>query len=146
MNIMKYDPANGERNITNLFDSFFNRSLSDFWGSDLSITQPSVNIYEHADHFSIELAAPGLTKNDFKVEVDNEYLVISASKEKSNEENRGKYMRHEFNYQTFSRRFFLPETVDADKIEGKYENGILYLNVPKKEEAKTKSPFSVKIK
>ncbi len=146
MNVTKYDPNNSERSITNLFDAFFNRNLTDFWGSDYSITQPSVNIYEDDDRYSIELAAPGLTKGDFKVEVDNDYLVISAAKESKNEENQGKYMRHEFNYRSFSRRFYLPDTVDADKIEGKYDNGILYLNVPKKEEARTKSPFSVKIK
>lgn len=129
-----------------LFDEFFNRSLSDVVGSDFTFSTPSVNVIENDNDYLVEVAAPGLSKEDFFVEVDNDHLIISASKEEKKEEKEGKFTRNEFNYGSFTRRFYLPETVKADKIDAKYKDGILTLMIPKKEEAKTKAPISIKIK
>ena len=102
-----------------------------------------VNISEDADGFLIELAAPGLTKEDLKVDVDKNLLTIKAEKateETKNEDkdnkNNSKYTRREFNFTSFKRSFTLPESVAKDKVSASYENGILKVSVPKKDEAK----------
>lgn len=142
-----------ERDVWNtlprLFDDFFTRDLMD-WGfknySSTGTTIPAVNIQETNDHFDVELAAPGMTKNDFKVELDNNVLTISSEKEDKHEEKDDKYTRREFSYQSFQRSFTLPEqVVDIEKINAKYENGVLHLTVPKKESAKPKPPKTIKI-
>jgi len=94
------------------------------------------------------MAAPGMNKEDFKVELDGNVLTISSEKQNENEVKDGeRYSRREFSYQSFQRSFQLPkEVVDADKIEAKYENGVLKLVVPKKEEAKPRPPKTIQIK
>jgi HSP20 family protein len=96
---------------------------------------PSVNIKENGADFKIELAAPGLEKKDFKIEVENGQLVISAEKEEEKKEENEKYRRREFSYNFFKRSFDLPENSVPEKIEAKYENGLLKLTLPKKEAA-----------
>ena len=115
-------------------------------GTDITFSSPSVNVIENDNDFIVEVAAPGLDKDDFNVEIDKDHLIISAHKEVKTEETEGKYTRNEFNYSSFTRRFYLPETVDGDNIEASYKDGILKLVVPKKEEAKTKAPLSIEIK
>ena len=110
-----------------------------------SQTLPSVNVIESKEHFKIELAAPGLKKEDFKVNFNENVLTISAEKEISNEETDEKYTRQEFSYSTFKRSFTLPKTVDADQISATYNDGILTLALPKKEEAKPKEPRAIEI-
>ena len=103
-------------------------------------TLPAVNIQETDDNFAISVAAPGMTRNDFKVELDNNRLVISGTKslEKDHEKN-GNYLRKEFSYQSFFRSFTLPEKqVNSEKIQANYSDGILHITVPKSAEAKTK--------
>ena len=102
---------------------------------------PAVNVRESNDEFMIEVAVPGMKRDDFKVELDNNVLTISSSKEeKAEEKNRaGEYTRREFSYQAFQRSFSLPEAkVEGGKISAKYTDGILYVTVPKREEAKMK--------
>lgn len=94
---------------------------------------PSANITESEKEYLIELAAPGLTKKDFKVETDNGVLTISAEKKEEKKEGNGGYTRREYYYNSFSRSFTLPENSKSDKIDAKYEDGILKLVVPKKE-------------
>jgi len=121
------------------FDDFFGRDW--FFDNDLNSkgTLPSVNIKENEDGYAVEMAAPGMNKDDFKVEIDNNTLTISYEKETKQENDANdKYTRREFNYQSFSRSFTLPNTVEANKIEAKYNEGILSLRIPKKEEAKQK--------
>ncbi|MEH6306683.1 Hsp20/alpha crystallin family protein [Olivibacter sp. CPCC 100613] len=132
-----------------LFDDFFNRDLLN-WDkgnfSALNVTVPSVNIKETADSYEVEMAAPGMNKNDFKVELDGNLLTISSSKELNDEKKEEGYARKEFSYQSFQRSFNFPkDVVDEDKIEAKYENGLLQLTVPKKEEAKRKGPRLINI-
>ncbi|NNF32462.1 MAG: Hsp20/alpha crystallin family protein [Saprospiraceae bacterium] len=146
MNLIKYNSLFPEKSLGGFFDDFFNRSLSDMVGTDFTFSSPSVNVIENENDFLVEVAAPGLSKEDFNVEVDKDHLIISAQKEMKKEEKEGKYTRNEFNYSSFTRRFFLPETVDGDNIEATYTDGILKLVVPKREEAKAKAPLSIKIK
>ena len=146
MNLTRYNSLFPEKSLGGFFDDFFNRSLSDMVGTDFTFSSPSVNVIENDNDFTVEVAAPGLDKDDFNVEVDKDHLIISAHKEVKKEESEGKYTRNEFNYSSFTRRFFLPETVDGDHIEATYIDGILRLVVPKREEAKTKAPLSIEIK
>jgi HSP20 family protein len=125
-----------------LFDHFFENDLYDWSNRHFSTTEttlPSVNIKESADEFEVELAAPGFVKSDFTIELNHDMLTISSEKKVENEIKEGQqFARREFSYQSFSRSFTLPHTVDNDKIKARYENGILRVSIPKKEEAKPK--------
>jgi HSP20 family protein len=133
-----------------LFNDFFTRDLWDWGLSNNSVTNttiPSVNIKETNDNFEVEVAAPGMKKEDFRVELDGNMLTISSERsDESNEKDGENYSRREFSYQSFQRKFQLPkDVVDADKIEARYENGLLHLVIPKKEEAKQKPPRMIQI-
>lgn len=136
--------------LPSLFDDFFNRDMMN-WGnmnfSDTNTTIPAVNIKETPEQFVVEVAAPGMNKNDFKVELDGNNLTISSEKSNQREENEDeRYSRKEFSYQSFQRTFTLhKDVVDVDKIEAKYENGLLHLLIPKKEEAKQKPARLIEI-
>jgi len=135
---------NGRRSeiVPSIWNNFFNNDLfnwdSNFADSGTSI--PAVNIKEKSDSFIVEMAAPGMEKKDFKIELDGSALTISSERQNESEEKDGEdYNRKEFSYQSFYRTFHLPkEVVNADKIEAKYENGLLRLEIPKREEAKQK--------
>ncbi len=131
------------------FDNFFTRDLMDWNNSNYSgsnMTLPAVNIKENEDSYTIEVAAPGLTKEDFKVNLDRNRLVISSEKSEEKNESKDKYTRREFSYQSFQRSFTLPEgTVDGDKISAKYLDGILQINLPKREEVKPKPARTIDI-
>src|SRR5438094_440695 len=141
MSLIRRDlfPANS------LFDELLPRDIFN-WGlsnnSTTNTTIPAVNIKENTENFEVEMAAPGMTKNDFKVELDGNTLSITSEKEDRNEMKDGeRYTRKEFSYQSFRRTFQLhKDVVDADKIEARYENGVLHLTIPKKESAKQKPP------
>lgn len=131
-----------------LLENFFGRDLTDFDNFfQRRGSVPAVNIKENDNEFEIDVAAPGLKKEDFKLNLDNNVLTISSEKEIRNEEKdeKGNYTRQEFGYQSFSRSFTLPEMVDADKIKANYKDGILKINVPKREEAKKRSPRNIDI-
>jgi HSP20 family protein len=122
-----------------LADDWLNSSLAN-WKSS-GATLPAVNVRETNDDFRIEVAAPGMKRDDFKVELDNNVLTISSQREDSREEKDkdGGYTRREFSYQSFQRSFTLPETrVEGEKIAAKYVDGILQITIPKREEAKVK--------
>jgi HSP20 family protein len=128
--------------MPSVWDDFFNRDVFN-WGSNYAnsgTSMPAVNIKETAENFLVEMAAPGMDKKDFKIELDGQTLTISSQKQDEREEKDGEsWNRKEFSYQSFYRTFHLPkDVVDADKIKAKYENGLLQLEVPKKEEAKQK--------
>ncbi len=136
--------------LPTMFERFFNNELVN-WGkgnySETDTTLPSVNIKETPDAFLVEVAAPGFEKSDFNIELDNNLLTISSEKRVENETKEGERMtRQEFSYQSFTRTFTLPEIVEEDKITAKYENGILLLNIPKKDEAKPKPVKQIKVK
>ncbi len=132
-----------------LFDRFFANDLFDWSNRNFSSTNttlPSVNIKESDEEFEVEVAAPGFTKKDFKIELNHDQLTVSSEKENENEAKEGQqFSLREFSYQSFSRTFTLPNTADSDKIEAKYENGILRITIPKKEEAKPKPAKQIAI-
>lgn len=137
------------------FPSFIDNWLSRDWMdwnnsnySDTNTTLPAVNIRENENEFEIEVAAPGMRKEDFKVNLDHDILVVSSEKkEEKKEEKKGNYSRHEFSYQSFQRSFSLPEAlVDGDKITASYEEGILHIHLPKREEAKPKPARVISVK
>ncbi len=114
--------------------------------NDYFSNTPAVNISEDDEQFTIELAAPGLDKKDLHINLNDDLLTISAeNKEENNEEQEGKWTRQEFNYRSFCRSFSLPETVDRDKIKAVHKDGILRINIPKKEESKTTLSRDIKI-
>lgn len=137
--------VNFNSGINSIFDDLFNNSFSNFVGSDFASNVPSVNISESADNFKLELAVPGLDKGDFDINVEKNTLTISAKQEVSNEVNEDQYTRKEFSYSTFSRSFQLPEGVESNSIAANYENGILGILLPKKEEAKELPPRAIEI-
>ncbi|NNC50281.1 MAG: Hsp20/alpha crystallin family protein [Flaviramulus sp.] len=118
-----------------LFSSNFNTGMS----------LPKVNIKEVSDAFIVEMAVPGLKKSDFNINLEDNILSISAELQEENEDNKDGYTRKEFGYSSFKRTFTLPETVNDSKINASYNEGILLLHLPKKEEAKQKPPRTIKI-
>jgi HSP20 family protein len=100
---------------------------------------PPVNIFDNNDNYSIEVAAPGLDKNDFKVQLDRNLLSISVEKKETVENNDSREIRREFSHRGFKRSFTLDDKIDADNIVAKYENGVLRLTLPKREEVKSGS-------
>jgi HSP20 family protein len=132
-----------------LFDDFVGRELFN-WGNNnysaTSTTVPSVNVRETADNFEFEMAAPGMNKNDFKVELDGNMLTISSQKEQQQKSEHDGYSLREFSYQSFQRSFVLPkDVVDVEHIAAKYENGLLHLTIPKQERARQKAPRLIEI-
>ncbi len=117
----------------------WNRSLSDqfldLWDGDVIDTIPSMNIRDEKDHYELELAAPGMKKEDFNVDLTGNCVTISSEKETKSKEKDGDYTRREYNYSSFSRSFTLPDSADGAHIEAKYQDGVLSLNIPKKAEA-----------
>ena len=133
-----------------MFDDFFTKDLWNWGMGNHSTTQttiPAVNIRETADNFEVEVAAPGMKKEDFKVELDGNQLTISSERRTEDEKKDGEqYSRREFSYQSFMRSFQLPkDVVDVENINARYENGVLQLLIPKKEEAKQRPPKQIQI-
>ena len=118
---------------------------SDFPEMDFAIRMPSINIIENTKDFKIEMAAPGLEKKDFKNEIDDDMLIISAEKKEEQKEEKENYRRKEYSYSTFSRSFRLPDNCLSEKIDAKYDNGILHLTLPKKEVKITKPTKEIKV-
>jgi HSP20 family protein len=136
--------------MNSLFDDFFTKDLKN-WGSDnfsnTNTTIPAVNIRETGENFEVEVAAPGMDKNDFKLELNGNQLTISCERETENNVSEEKrYTRQEFSYQSFQRTLQLPQdVVDADKIKAHYRDGLLQLTIPQREEAKLRPPRMIEI-
>ena len=138
--IVKVHPFPATKSLTNGFlNEFFNRGLSEFVGSDVVLNQPATNVTETNDAFKLELAAPGFDKKDFALHVEDGLLTIQAKHEEKTEEkaeNGDRFLRREFRYEAFTRSFKLPKAVNIEAIAAVYENGILNVVLPKREEAK----------
>lgn len=132
---------------SNWIDSFFNNELPSVFTSNFNtgMTLPKVNIKETGDAYVVEMAVPGLKKSDFQIDLDNHVLSISTEMKEENEQKEGNYTRREFGYSSFKRTFTLPDSVDDSKIDAKYEDGILNIHLPKREEAKQKPARTIKI-
>ena len=142
-----------KRNEANLLPSVFDDMFKTDWlGGTTNVNSigtsiPAVNIQETEDNFSVEVAAPGKTKEDFNIELDNDVLTISSEEKKENEtsEKNGRYTRKEFSYSTFKRAFSLPDSVDSEKISASYKDGVLVIELPKREEAKVQAKRMIEI-
>ena len=147
MNLTNYRRPVQAKRFSNALDNFFNSNVSHLIDEDYSSTKPSVNIRENKDDYQIELAAPGLKKEDFQIQVNKDQLIIEAKFEKSEEDTDadGKYTRREFHYGSFKRSFHLSDKINSDKIDAAYTDGILTLTIEKREEAKEKAPRSIEI-
>jgi HSP20 family protein len=139
-----------EKKAPALFDDFFkpwNRWFNNggsLWEPTFSV--PAVNIVENKDNYEVSLAVPGMKKEDFRIGIDSNMLTISSEKEESKEEKDKKFTRKEDNYSSFSRSFTLPDEVSRENIETRYENGVLKLTLPKKEEAKKDAAKQIAVK
>ena len=132
-----------------LFDRFWNNDLMDWNLTNFSSSNsslPAVNVKETKDEYFIEVAAPGMAKDDFKISLHNNVLTVSSEKKEEKNEEKQNYTRKEFSYQSFQRSFTVPENnVDNDKIEAAYSDGILKITLPKREEVKPKPLREIKI-
>ena len=135
--------------MPSVFDDFF-KPWNEWFdnGGLLSRTMnvPAVNITEQKNDYLVSLAAPGLKKEDFKIDVDGNMLTISSEKEETKEEKDKKFTRKEYNYSSFSRSFTLPEEINKEKIEAKYEDGVLKISLPRREEAKKPAAKNIAVK
>ncbi|UNY97559.1 Hsp20/alpha crystallin family protein [Zhouia spongiae] len=139
-----------KRNPNVLFPSFIDELFNNDWygGKEVrNFNAPAVNIKENDDSYSLELAAPGLKKEDINVSVDENILSISSEVKTEKEETQegGRYTRKEFNYSSFRRSFTLPETANEDQIDASYADGVLKVTIPKKEEALPKQKRMISI-
>ncbi len=144
-------PSVVNRSVNNLFDDFFTRDIFDWTDKNMTVignNLPSVNLKETDTKLIVELAAPGLKKEDFKVEIDNSILLISSEKQEEKQDINKKedYVRKEFSFQSFLRSFTLPDYADESKIEATYKDGILHVAINKKEGAKRKAMKTIPIK
>ena len=131
---------NSDSWLPDIFNDFFDNS----WMERPIYTAPAINVLENEKEYEVELAAPGLTKEDFRVHVDNEStLHIEMEKKTENKEGKknGRYLRREFSYEKFQQTLLLPDDVDAEKIEAKVENGVLSVHLPKLEKIEKPNPI-----
>ncbi len=140
-------PANRRTTfLPNVLDDIFG---NDWWSetlnSALTSSKPAVNIAETEQEYRVELAAPGLEKKDFKIDLNKNVLIISSEKKDISEEKGENFMRKEFSFNSFKRSFTLPDTVNAEKIKAEHNNGILSVHIPKKPEAVDRGPRQISI-
>ena len=135
--------------LPSIFDDMFK---TDWLGgttnvNNIGVSIPAVNIKESDDNFMVEVAVPGMKKDQFNIELDNDMLTISSQEKDEKETNLedGKFTRREFSYKSFKRAFSLPETVDSEQIAATYENGVLFITLPKREEAKVQAKRMIEI-
>lgn len=128
-----------------LDDIFSDQTFNGYFGTK-SVSTPAVNVIEDNNEFRIDVASPGLAKDDFKIDVNEDLITISADKEIGQDESNGKYMRREFNYNSFKRSFQLPDSVNQENIAADHADGILSVHLPKKEEEISKGPKTIDIK
>ena len=132
-----------------VFEDFFKPWNEWFDGGNLmgrSLVMPAVNITEYPESYQLELAAPGLKKDDFKIGIEGNMLTISSEKEETKEEKERNFTRKEYNYSSFNRSFSLPEEIKTENIDAKYEDGILKILLPRKEEAKQALTKQIEVK
>lgn len=133
--------------LSSWFDDIMGNDLTSGFLSNFNtgMTLPAVNIKEDADAYTVEMAVPGMKKSDFNIDVNDKVLTISSEIEQNKEIKEENYTRKEFGYASFKRTFTLPDTVETDKISATYKEGLLNVTLPKREEAKEKSPRTIEI-
>jgi HSP20 family protein len=145
MSLIRYNSALNDFTLTsfnNLIDRFFNDTLARSGGSSYSFV-PRVDVLEDEKAFEIHVAVPGMNKEDFKIDLNDNYLTISGERKFTREKKENNFHSVETQFGTFSRSFTLPENVDVNKINAKYVNGILEVNIPKDEKKIVKTTIKV---
>ncbi|CAN5589219.1 Hsp20/alpha crystallin family protein [soil metagenome] len=133
--------------LPSFVDEFFTPWKGIFEGGlERKLSMPAVNVSETKDEYKLSVAAAGLKKQDFSIDMDGNMLTISAETKEDIEEKDKNYTRREYNYSSFSRTFTVPDDVEKEKIDAHYENGVLNVMLPKKEEAKTQSLKTIAVK
>ncbi len=132
--------------INNAIDQFLNHSLSEVFGVTMSGNKPTANIYEDHETHYLDLAVPGIPKEELEMLIEHNKLIIKFErKDSENVESSNEFIRKGFNYDSFERSFSIPETADIDKVKAKYEAGILKVSIAKKEEAVDNGPINIDI-
>jgi HSP20 family protein len=146
MSIVKFNKNSSLPNPYDLLEDFFNTGIAGVnrWLSGYNF--PAVNIQDVNDAYLVCIAAPGINKEDFKVELHDDVLTVSSELKKEKESNEGGYMRKEFNWQSFKRSFRLPIKVAKDKVEATYNDGILKIKLPKQEVANKEGAKQIVVK
>ncbi|WP_276167623.1 Hsp20/alpha crystallin family protein [Zobellia alginiliquefaciens] len=132
-----------------VFPSLMNEIFKPDWFGgmeNVATSTPAVNIKDSENRFDLELIVPGRKKEDFNIEVDNDLLTISSELKNEEEVKEENYTRREFRFSSFKRAFTLPETIDADAIKADYVDGVLKVELPKKEEALPKPKRLIELK
>ncbi|MFS4481849.1 Hsp20/alpha crystallin family protein [Hyunsoonleella sp. 2307UL5-6] len=147
MNISKNGSTKNlsHNNWSNFMDDFFGLKTLPTTFPNTGITLPKVNIRETKDDYFVDLAIPGMKKEDINIDLDNDVLTISADTKAEGSENEENYTRREFGYTSFKRTFTLPDSINYGKIEAAYKDGVLSIQLPKREEAKPKPARTIKI-
>jgi HSP20 family protein len=150
MTLVKNHNKSSIQRWNNPFDRLFRNDFMDLWNQDVTETIPSINITEEKNNYVVEMAAPGLKKEDFNIDVDKDLITISCEKEtettsEDGKDKNGNYTRREYNYSSFSRSFTLPENADGQKIKAKYVDGILKLEIAKNEESNKSRTQKIKV-
>jgi HSP20 family protein len=129
------------------WDDFFNdKFFKNIHTVNNNATSPAVNVVEEDNVFRIEVAVPGLTRKEIRIDLENDILTVASEQKEQKEENTQRYVRREFGTSTFKRSFQLPDTIDFEKIKARHDAGILTIELPKKEEVVQKAPKQIEIK
>jgi len=141
-----HSPAYNANNVlvNELFNNFFKNDYHEDYVKN-SGSKPATNVFETENEFKIEVLLPGFAKEDVQLNVHNNLLTIKVDNGKEEKSEEYKYVHREFGTFNFEKQYKLPKSADAEKIEAKFENGILHINLPKKEEALPKAPVDIKI-
>ena len=148
MTLLTVKPENGRLTFprfSSFIDGFFENEFPNARAAEIFKTPALVNIKDTKESYRIEVAAPGFKKEEFSIKVEGNILSLSAESRQETETTEEKFTRKEFNFSSFARSFTLPKTIDVTKVAANYENGILYVTLPKKEEAKENPSIDVKI-
>lgn len=140
MTLVKFNPEIKRNSLMPGFNDVFDSIFNDTFFSDRMVSRvPAANISETPDHYHVELAAPGLKKKDFKISLERNVLSISADQSSESKQEERNYAKREYSYSSFVRSFNLPESADENGIRATYVDGVLEIDIPKREEAKTVS-------
>ncbi len=138
MTLVKFNPEKRNGSLLPGYNDVFDTIFNDTFFNDRMVTRvPAVNISETENNYHVELAAPGLKKEDFKLNLERNNLTISVEQSANQEDNQKNYSKREYSYSSFVRSFTLPESADDSQINASYTDGVLRIDIAKREEAKT---------
>ena len=145
MNLIKFNRPTPAKSFSNIFDEILTKGFPEILNQEFNFNSPSTNIIENDNGYTIELAIPGVNKDDIDIRVDKDQLIVESktSSEKTEGDEDANFRRREFNFSSFRRSFYMNDKLDVNKINAKYENGVLVLNIEKREEAKVKEPKKI---